>query len=389
MSLISENIKYLRKLNGLTQEQFSRRIGIKRSLLGAYEEGRANPNPNNLIVIAKSFNVSVENLQKQDLRKLRETPSLRMSFDRSEQSTSVRSVPQQTPSRSVFDDDDPFGEPIKPSSPDLSDVPKPLASVLEKYYKAPQAVAPPAGPHIAAERPPFQPEQPKPGSSGQYDEQRAVPTPPVIREPVSPTQPVNRVDKHQASPGINAKTTDPPLVFNNTYNQAPVSASPVTPDEHGIQAIPLVMQYQFGEYMQRYQQADYLNRLPALRLPTLPMGNYRAFEADADFPMPGALLVGQFIRNWFDIIDGRLYILILNHQGVLCRRIFNQVKIKGTLLLTADKATIPSREVPLKDVLEVWEIKAFFSQQLPELPPNLDRLRQLVDELRFEVDRIK
>jgi transcriptional regulator with XRE-family HTH domain len=48
MSIVSNNIKYLRRLNGLTQEQFARKIAIKRSLLGAYEEARANPNLTNL-----------------------------------------------------------------------------------------------------------------------------------------------------------------------------------------------------------------------------------------------------------------------------------------------------------------------------------------------------
>lgn len=382
MSLVSENIKYLRKLNGLTQEQFSRRIGIKRSLLGAYEEGRANPNPNNLIAIAKTFNISVENLQRQDLRKLRETPSLSMSFDRS--GPPVRPVPQPASSRSMFDDDDPFDTPVSPNSPDLTDVPKPLASVLEKYYKAPSAVPPPAGLHIASD-PPTTPSD-RQGPDKQVFDQRTAPGPPLIREPVSPS---NRADTPTPNSVSTPKSEELPLLFNNTYNQATTIPSPTARDEQGVQAIPLVMQYQFGEYMQRYQQAEYLNRLPALRLPTLPMGHYRAFEADADFPLPGALLVGHFVRNWFDIADGRLYMLMMHHQGLLCRRIFNQVKVKGTLLLTADKVAVPSREVPLKDVLEVWEIKAFFSQQLPELPPNLDRLRQLVDELRFEVDRIK
>ena len=386
MSLVSENIKYLRKLNGLTQEQFSRRIGIKRSLLGAYEEGRANPNPNNLIAIAKTFNISVENLQKQDLRKLRETPSLSMSFDRS--GPPVRPVSQPASSRSMFDDEDPFDTPVNQNSPDLTDVPKPLASVLEKYYKAPSSVLPPAGSPIASDRPIASPDRQVPdkqAGNSPFD-QRTTPSPPVIREPVSPA---NRADTPAPNPVPTPKSEELPLVFNNTYNQATTVASPSARDEQGVQTIPLVMQYQFGEYMQRYQQADYLNRLPALRLPTLPMGHYRAFEADADFPLPGALLVGHFVRNWFDIADGRLYMLMMHHQGLLCRRIFNQVKVKGTLLLTADKVAVPSREVPLKDVLEVWEIKAFFSQQLPELPPNLDRLRQLVDELRFEVDRIK
>ena len=62
MTLVSKNIKYLRKTNNYTQEQFAEKIGIKRSLLGAYEEGRADPRLNNLLNIAKQFNVSVDTL---------------------------------------------------------------------------------------------------------------------------------------------------------------------------------------------------------------------------------------------------------------------------------------------------------------------------------------
>ncbi|HSZ24085.1 MAG TPA: helix-turn-helix transcriptional regulator, partial [Cytophagaceae bacterium] len=60
MTLISENIKFLRKQQGLTQEQMSERLGIKRSLLGAYEEGRAEPNLNCLLLISKLFELPVE-----------------------------------------------------------------------------------------------------------------------------------------------------------------------------------------------------------------------------------------------------------------------------------------------------------------------------------------
>ncbi len=76
MTIVSNNIKYLRRLNGLTQEQFSRKIGIKRSLLGAYEEARANPNLDNLQNMAKMFGTTVDALIKTDIRKIRETPGL-------------------------------------------------------------------------------------------------------------------------------------------------------------------------------------------------------------------------------------------------------------------------------------------------------------------------
>lgn len=70
MSLISNNIKYLRKDNHFTQEQLAEKIGIKRSLLGAYEEGRADPRLNNLLRISEIFNVSVDLLISEDLSQI-------------------------------------------------------------------------------------------------------------------------------------------------------------------------------------------------------------------------------------------------------------------------------------------------------------------------------
>jgi len=40
---LNESIRTLRKKLGLTQDQFAAKLGVKRSLIGAYEEGRAEP----------------------------------------------------------------------------------------------------------------------------------------------------------------------------------------------------------------------------------------------------------------------------------------------------------------------------------------------------------
>ncbi|MBR9998159.1 MAG: LexA family transcriptional regulator [Cyclobacteriaceae bacterium] len=67
MSIVSNNIKFLRKKEHLTQEQLAHKIGIKRSLVGAYEEGRADPRLNNLLKISVLFKVSVDTLISRDL----------------------------------------------------------------------------------------------------------------------------------------------------------------------------------------------------------------------------------------------------------------------------------------------------------------------------------
>ncbi len=70
MSTVSDNLKTLRKHHRYTQEQFAKKIGIKRSLLGAYEEGRADPRLANLEKIAETFDVSIDVLITQNLQDL-------------------------------------------------------------------------------------------------------------------------------------------------------------------------------------------------------------------------------------------------------------------------------------------------------------------------------
>ena len=67
MSIAGQNLKYLRKLRGWTQEEFATKLGIKRSLIGAYEEERADPRLDVLEVISEIFKVSLDELLLQDL----------------------------------------------------------------------------------------------------------------------------------------------------------------------------------------------------------------------------------------------------------------------------------------------------------------------------------
>jgi transcriptional regulator with XRE-family HTH domain len=66
---IANNIKHLRKQLGDTQEQFAQKVGIKRSLVGAYEEGRAEPRLQTLSKIAEVLDVSTDQLINLDLTK--------------------------------------------------------------------------------------------------------------------------------------------------------------------------------------------------------------------------------------------------------------------------------------------------------------------------------
>lgn len=62
MIKLNENIRILRKRKGFTQDTFAQELGVKRSLVGAYEEGRAEPRLELLQKMAELFHISVDQL---------------------------------------------------------------------------------------------------------------------------------------------------------------------------------------------------------------------------------------------------------------------------------------------------------------------------------------
>jgi transcriptional regulator with XRE-family HTH domain len=346
MSIVSNNIKYLRRLNGLTQEQFARKIAIKRSLLGAYEEARANPNLTNLKNMAAAFGITVDNLLKNDLRKLRETPDMSLPLGPTRPMTVSHSGTVQPPAAQT-------------RIPAFSE-PQPLSKIIETYQ---------------------QPEPPIRQVS------RQINLKPISGEvPPAPSRPVAQPQTYQQPAGNQA--ADLPMVFNNQYQGSQFNAH-VEDRASSYPTIQWVARNLQQEYMTNFQNPGYLTRLPSFQLPNLPSGYYRAFESGEDFMYPNALLVGTFIRNWYDIKDGMQYIFLLRSQGLIYRNAFNQVKTSGVLLLTSDNPHFPELEVPLQDVLEVWEIKAFVSLQMPVPQPSLERVTQLVDELQMELSQYR
>lgn len=339
MSIVSNNIKYLRRLNGLTQEQFARRIGIKRPSVGAYEEARAHPPYDTLISMAKLFGVTIDQLIKSDLRKVRETPNLEIASSSLASAVATATAPP------------PPVPPISPPRPPSD--PQPVAAVVEKFYRDEEKEIRLVAQKVALKRVTFRPtrkefEFPAP--------RKAEPAPPVFNNNVETGTSRERLTHARPEPSRPAE-------------------------------FAMVRQNQADEYAQRYRDAIFLNQLPKLQLPNLPVGTLRAFEAGADFQFPGAWLVGQFVPNWYDLEDGRHYVFVVPSRGLLYRRVYNQVKIRGTLLLSADDPATPSLELPLRDVLEAWEVKAFVSYEVPKPGPPLERLRGLVKELEEELNR--
>ncbi len=327
MSIVSNNIKYLRRLNGLTQEQFARRIGIKRSLLGAYEEARANPNLENLKTIAQVFGTSVDSLIKTDIRKIRETPGISLS-----QSTTgiiANNVPQNN------------FEPQMTESRTFTNAPEPtpIAKIVDDIFQL-------------------------------KDE-------------------IHKNGNHRIFLADN-ETSFQHFVDNHLHT----ISNPTKSEFEAIQKVankltPLVKANAIKDYLANCQKVDYLRSLPTISLPFINSERSRAFEMGNDFPLQNSIVIGNGISDWSEVKDGKFYVLLTAQQGVIYRRVYNQVKIKGALLLSSDNPTIPSFEISIKDVVEIWEVNSFISQQLPEPHISLERVKDLVDDLTHELDRLR
>ena len=62
MDMYFENIKKLRKLNGMTQWELGEKLGISASAVGMYEQGRREPDSKTLLKLSEIFSVSVDEI---------------------------------------------------------------------------------------------------------------------------------------------------------------------------------------------------------------------------------------------------------------------------------------------------------------------------------------
>jgi len=166
----------------------------------------------------------------------------------------------------------------------------------------------------------------------------------------------------------------------------------VSVDKDDNENIHLVPQKAAAGYMNGFADPEYVSELPKFYLPIFSTGTYRAFEIKGDsmLPLPsGSIVIGQYVENWKNLKDDKTYVVVSNSEGIVYKRIFNQVKENETLRLVSDNKTYDAYDVNINEVNEVWEAKAFISTEFPKAEVSLEKLSSMMTNLQNELQSIK
>lgn len=224
----------------------------------------------------------------------------------------------------------------------------------------------------------------KQAAVGAYEEERATP-------PVTSLVEISRIFNVSLDLLINKDLSHVP---QKDWKLKPVSKGKeilaITVDVNNKENVELVSQKASAGYLAGYQDPEYVKELPKISLPVLPRNRtYRAFEIQGDSMLPlqpGSIIFGEYVDDSKSIKNGKLYILVTAHDGIVFKRVFNFADQQGKLLLVSDNRTYEPFAIKADEIKEIWAAKSFFSTHFPEADSGPS---SLVDQLAYQVFQLQ
>lgn len=168
---------------------------------------------------------------------------------------------------------------------------------------------------------------------------------------------------------------------------------PITVDTDNEDLIEIVPIKASAGYLLGYNDPEYIEQLDKIKLPFLPTGKHRAFPIKGDSMLPmkdGSYVVAQYLEDVRDVRNGTSYIIVTLNDGMTYKRITNNIEENGTLLLIPDNKNYDSYEVPLAEVLEVWEFTCSINtQEYDEQDLKISSIALMLNQLGVELKELK
>lgn len=152
--------------------------------------------------------------------------------------------------------------------------------------------------------------------------------------------------------------------------------------------------YAFG-----YGDPEWMSQLPTFGLPIkelAPDRTYRMFQIEGDSMLPipsGSYILCQYVEDWMSVGGLRPHVVITRDQGVVFKRVENDLPRGSRLVLHSDNPAFAPYSIEADDVMEVWRAAAYLSFELPSAldgqPASAASVRSALDTLRGEIDALK
>lgn len=195
--------------------------------------------------------------------------------------------------------------------------------------------------------------------------------------------------------------------FTEDFNQAGVKEKEpvynlkmpqvITVDTEGNENVVLVPVRARAGYLNGYNDPEFVQQLPAYRLPGLNHGTYRLFEVEGLSMYPtlhaGDLIIGQNIDRLQDVRDDRVHVIVTKNDGVVVKRVLNRIVKDRKLILKSDnykdRELYPNIVCDPEDVLEIWYATGFISRQMRPPAETYNRVVDLEGRLTLVEELLK
>lgn len=168
---------------------------------------------------------------------------------------------------------------------------------------------------------------------------------------------------------------------------------PITVDSDNENLIEVVPVKASAGYLAGYDDPEYIEQLQKIKLPFLPTGKHRAFPIKGDSMLPmkdGSFVIGRFIEDIQDIKTGKTYVLVTLNDGMVYKRVINNIDLNESLLLISDNKVYNGYSVPISEVLEVWEFTCSINtQEYSEEELKISSILAMFNDLGVELKALE
>lgn len=158
-------------------------------------------------------------------------------------------------------------------------------------------------------------------------------------------------------------------------------------NKHKESGLPLVKKEQFAQYMSQHNNKNLIEQLPKINLPFSEESSFRAFEVtSAEMQLgngglhPDDTIVGK-VADIQSIMPLQIYLTITAEHYYLRR--FEQ-KDGHILLFEADNQDYNLVRLSQEEIIEIWQVEAFYSTHLP-LPHSMEKRMALLEKQMKEM----